>query len=320
MIDSLKELLESALERRDWIDWQSPGAGDAVRLVHATADGFPGITVDLLGGALLVVAHRREADTRPLIEMLARRFGDDTPVFQKERWSKENAKRAGLQVQGLVCSPVFTIRESGLVFMVDLVKDEHIGFFLDSRPARARVRDIAKNRRVLNLFSYTGAFGVAAVTGGARSTTNVDNKRSALTIARQNYELNQLPFNTRTFMRADAIKHLARAVKGKGRYDLIVLDPPPYSQRPGNRSFKAKTGYARLVARCMEILAPGGLLLSGLNAKGVSDHEFEGMLEEAGLIAKKKLEIMEIIGPGKDFPPGANRPLARFALCAIKRQ
>ncbi len=317
MASSRKDLLESALERRDWLNRQSPEAGDAVRIVHSAADGFDGITVDLLGGVLLVEAHRQGADSRAIIEVLASRFGTDTPVFLKERWSKESVKRAGRQVLGPVCSPVFTIRENGLAFMVDLAKEEHIGFFLDSRPARARVREIATGRRVLNLFSYTGAFGVAAGAGGARSTTNVDNKRSALTIARQNYELNHISFNTRTFMRADAIQYLARAAKGKGRYDLIFLDPPPYSQRPGNRSFKAKTGYARLAARCMELLAPGGLLLSGLNARGVSDSEFEGMLEEASLSVEKKLETIEIIGPGKDFPPGADRPLARFALCAI---
>ena len=188
---------------------------------------------------------------------------------------------------------------------------------MDSRPARKQVREIAADKRVLNLFSYTGAFGVAAQAGGAKSTTNIDNKSSALAIAKKNYALNHLTADTRTFLRADVFKYVTRAAKSKGRYDLIILDPPPKSKRPGNRWFNAKTGYAPLLAKCLSLLAPNGQVLAGLNAKHISDTEHEAMLQTAAENKGIPIKVLEKIGPGADFPSADDRPSARFVLVSI---
>ena len=308
-----------AIARRDGLRDQLKDTTDALRLIHSGADGVPGITVDMLGGVLLVEAHLKEADVSQVVHLLVRRFGD-TPIFCKERWSHESAGRAGTQIHGPVCSPELWVREENLMFRLHLTREEHIGLFLDSRAARAMVRTIAAGRRVLNLFSYTGAFGVAAQAGGARSTTNVDNKRSALATAQINYEANGLPWDTRTFLRGDAFKYLTRALRGKGSFDLVILDPPPNSKRPGNRWFRAKTGYGPLAAKCIGLLDTGGLLLAGLNASSVSDGEFEDMVHHASELAHKPLETVRWLGPGEDFPPCDDRPVARFALCSFGTQ
>jgi len=287
---------------------------DAVRLVNGEADGLGGITVDLLGPALLVERHRRGADAEAVVDALATRFGDRVPVFLKERWSRDRAALSGRQVRGEPCPTEIVARELGLAFSVSLCDGEHVGLFLDSRPARRRVREMAGGRRVLSLFSYRGGFGASAAAGGARSTTNVDNKRSALEIARRNYELNGLPSDTRSFLRDDAVRFAARAAKGRGRYDLVVLDPPPRFRRPGKGMFRIREGYPGLAARCLPLVAPGGHLLAGICAAGVTVAEHRDMMIEAIRAACVGAVVEDEVGPGEDFPAAQDRPAARYVL------
>ncbi len=289
----------------------------AYRVVHSSADNFTGLTVDRLGEVFLVEQHQAAARVDELIAILIGHFGPNTPIFFKKRYDRHSAGRSGEQVNGPPVAPEFIVEEAGLKFSLNLTHEAHIGLFLDSREARAWVRRIAAEKRLLNLFSYTGSFGVAAAAGGAKSTTNIDNKRSALRLARINYEINNLPFNTRTFVRSDALDYLARALKGRGRYDIIIVDPPPRFKRSGGRWFLADRDYATLAARCMALLAPGGQLLAGLNAMNVSDDEFFSMLTAAGQLAEKQVVFHSTIGPGCDFPPCPDRPRARFIHCGI---
>lgn len=293
--------LENALEKRR--AYRAPGGEDTDvgRLINSDADGFPGITADRLGRAVLIEAHSRDCDPSAIIEHLESHLGPKTPLFLKERWSSSRRGRAGWQVAGPLCHPEFTVTENGSLFRIRLTADEHIGLFLDARPARKRVREIAEGCRVLNLFSYTGGFGVAAAKGGARSTTNIDNKRSALKIAEKNYRLNQLPFDTRTFLRDDVFRHITRRAKGLGRYDLIIVDPPAISLGPGNRRFDAKKNYVNLAAKCLPLLSPSGVFLAGINAAGVSSDQFEDMLREAAAQSGKNIDIIEKLLPGEDF-------------------
>lgn len=307
---------EKALERRRaFLTPFTPT--EAVRIIHSEGDGFPGVTVDRLGRGFLVETHRRDADPSPLIHWLERRFGPGAPVFLKERWSSSWRGRAGWQVAGHLCHPELVITENGVSFWIRLTAEEHIGLFLDGRPARQRVREIAGDRRVLNLFSYTGGFGVAAALGGARSTTNIDNKRSALKIAEKNYRLNRLPYDTRTFLRDDVFRHLGRRVKGRGQFDLIIVDPPTVSIGAGKQRFSVKRNYVRLAAKCCTLLSEKGLLLAGINAGGVPAESFEKTLCDGAAIAGKNIDIIEKIAPGTDFPPSEDRPVGQFVLSSI---
>ncbi|MDD5306530.1 MAG: class I SAM-dependent methyltransferase [Deltaproteobacteria bacterium] len=303
-----------SLARREGAGLGVENGSDAVRLVHGAADGFAGLTADRLGPAVLVERHDPAADAEGIIEALARRFGAQEPIFLKERWSKERADRAGGQVRGAACPPDILVPEQGLVFGVSLAHEEHIGLFLDARPARALVRRVAEGRRVLNLFSYTGTLGAAAAVGGALSSTNVDVMRSALATARDNYARNGLAADTRTFLRCDVFQHLARAARSEARCDLIVVDPPPRAARPGRRGFDARTGYGRLLARCLKVLAPNGLILAGTNLKGGGFEELEDPLAQGARLAGRNVEIVERVPAGPDFPQPSDRPAARFVL------
>lgn len=311
------DLLEAALLRRASLLEEIDRDEGCLRLVHADGDGLDGLTVDRYGPALLVEQHRREAPPEPLVEALTARFGEARPIFLKRRCSARERALSGSQVRGEPWSGELVVVEDGLRFAVELARGEHTGLFLDGRPARRAVERLAEGRRVLNLFAYTGGFGLAAVAGGARSTTNVDNKRTALERARGNYQLNGASVDTRTFLEDDALRFLNRSARGRGRWDLVVVDPPPRFRRPGGRRFDARRGFAHLVARCLAVLDPGGLLLVGLNARTVDDDTFEALVTEGGAEASRRLTSLESIGPGPDFPPARYRPTARFLLCAL---
>jgi len=311
---TVPELLDAALERRHALLEEL----SCLRLIHGDDDGFDGLTVDLYGPALLVEQHRPEADAEPLLDALAFRYDDDHPIFFKHRCLHTDAGREGNQVRGAPHSSALVVEERGLRFAVDLAKGMHTGLFLDSRPAREAVRRHAVGRRVLNLFSYTGAFGVAADSGGARSTTNVDSKKTALNAARRNYALNDASVDTRTFLTDDAIRFLNRAARGRGRYDLVVVDPPPrFRRRRRGARFDAREGLFRLIARCVKVVEPGGLLLVGLNTRAVDDQSFDRHLDEGAALAERELVPVERIGAGADFPSAAGRPIARFVMCEV---
>jgi 23S rRNA (cytosine1962-C5)-methyltransferase len=309
--------LEAALARRQDLERELGSGPVAYRLVHGKADGFEGLTIDRYGQALLVEQHRLEAAPGPLIDALAASFDDDRPIFFKRRCSRDEADRAGWQVRGAPMAPELVIEELGLRLNVHLTAGEHTQLFLDARPARALVRREAEGRRVLNLFAYTGGFGLAAAAGGARSTTNVDVRRSALDAARRNYASNQAQIDSRTFMRDDAERFLKRGARGRGRYDLVVVDPPPRSRLPGGRGLDVRRGYAGLIERCLAVIDSGGLLLAGLNARAVGDGVFEAALIEASESRGLELDLLDRIGPGPDFPESTEFPSARFALCKI---
>ena len=287
------------------------------RAVNGGADGFPWITADRFADVTLVERHRQDADASSLLAALEARFGSDAPIFLKERWRVDPSERNGSQVSGRACDPSMVVSENGIGFRVNLCGTQHTGLFIDSRLARRAVRDLCGEKRVLNLYSYTGGFGLAAAAGGARSTTNVDNKRSALEIAEANYELNGLAYDTRTFMRSDVDKYLKKEQRAGVEYDLIILDPPPRYERPGRRDFLASRGYSSLVARCLGVLGPDGLVLAGLNSMAVDDGRFEEMLDEASAMSGRVLSPIASIGPGPDFPPCDERPVARFRLCEV---
>ena len=315
---SVPTRLAGALARRAALLDPNRAPTNGFRLVHGSADGFPGLSVDLLAGALLVEQHSSRAGTGALVASLRERFGAETPVFLKERWARELSRKAGRQLHGAPSTEEREVVEHGLRYGVALCRAEHIGLFLDGRAARALVREQAGGRRVLNLFAYTGAFGVAAAAGGARATTNVDLMRSALAVARSNYERNALVFDTRSFLRNDVLQHLAHAGRGRGRYDLVIVDPPPFARCRGGRYFRAREDFPELTGLCVRLLSAGGLLLAGHNLWDLGDSDFAALLRDGARGVGEELEIRASIPPQPDFPIGADRPTARYLLAALR--
>ena len=157
------------------------------------------------------------------------------------------------------------VLEGPMRFLVNLSDRLDTGLFLDHRNTRARVREESAGKRVLNLFAYTGSFTVAAATGGARSTTSVDLSATYLEWAGRNLALNGVRTG-HDLVRADCLRWLDEA---RGRWDLVVLDPPPHSTSKGMRGdFNVQRDHRRVLAAVLGLLVPGGVLYFSTNYKG----------------------------------------------------
>ena len=162
----------------------------------------------------------------------------------------------------------FVVREGGNRFIVDLTGHLDTGLFLDHRETRALVGTLAAGRRVLNLFCYTGSFSVYAARNRATSTTSVDLSKTYLDWARRNFELNGLEFGRNRLVQADVVRFLEQELASKDRYDLIVLDPPSFSNSKRMQdALDVQRDHVKLVRGCISLLAPGGELLFSTNLR-----------------------------------------------------
>lgn len=160
------------------------------------------------------------------------------------------------------------VREGGLSFLVNLSDYLDTGLFLDHRPLRARVRAEAAGRRVLNLFCYTGSFSVYAAAGGAELVSSVDLSNTYLAWAERNLALNGLVGPSRPLIRAEVRSFLAEAKSRGTRWDLIIADPPTFSNSKASPTdFDVNRAWPDLIRACLAVLAPGGTLYFSSNSR-----------------------------------------------------
>ena len=182
---------------------------------------------------------------------------------------QRHGQRPNQQYRKLAASAQdFVVREGGHRFIVNLTDHLDTGLFLDHRDTRALVGTLARGRRVLNLFSYTGSFSVYAARNQAASTTSVDLSKTYLDWARRNFELNGLDFGRNRLVQADAVRFLEEERMSKDRYELIVLDPPSFSNSKRMQGvLDVQRDHVALVRGCLSLLAPGGELLFSTNLR-----------------------------------------------------
>ncbi len=179
----------------------------------------------------------------------------------------------------------FIVGEGGHRFIVNLTEYLDTGLFLDHRETRARVQSLAKGRHVLNLFCYTGSFSVYAAAGGAKTTTSVDLSNTYLDWARRNFELNGMDAGRHRLVRADARRFVRDETAAGQRYDLIVLDPPSFSNSKRMQGvLDVQRDHVALIRECVELLAPEGELLFATNLRSFR-------LDAAALAGLKIAEI-----------------------------
>jgi 23S rRNA (cytosine1962-C5)-methyltransferase len=210
-------------------------------------------------------------------------------------------------VRGTPAPEPLCILEEGVPASVRLGDGLSTGLFLDQRNNRRRVRAAADGKSVVNLFSYTCAFTVAAALGGARRTVSVDASAAALERGRENLARAGVPDGPEhAFVADDVFSWLGRAGRGGERFDLFVLDPPSYSTTKRGR-FVAEDDYVRLAASALALVAPNGHLLACTNHRGISRARFRRMLFDAGRAAKRDLTQVKDLPEASDYPtpPGA---------------
>jgi 23S rRNA (cytosine1962-C5)-methyltransferase len=197
-------------------------------------------------------------------------------------------------------TPATTIVENGLRFEVDPAAGQKTGFFLDQRENRQLARELASGKPVLNLFAYTGAFGVYAAAGGATSVENVDGSQVAIEQARRNHDLNKSS-NIATFTIADAFAHVRKLDAEKQRFGLVVCDPPAFAKRRVEVD-RAARGYKDINLYSMRLLEPRGMLLTFSCSGHMSLDLFQKVIFAAALDAGRRISILRRLTAGPDHP------------------
>ncbi len=275
------------------------------RLAAGESDGLPGITIDKYDNILVCqfLSAGAERFKGNVVEALLNSFPGHS-VY--ERSDVDVRKKEGLTLttgwlSGKLDSTATTIDENGLKILVDVEQGHKTGFYLDQRDSRAALEKYVEGKSVLNCFCYTGTFSLYALRGNAKSVTNVDVSGPALALAKQNIELNQLDLSKVDFEQQDVFKLLRQYREEGKKFDVIVLDPPKFVDSKANLT-SACRGYKDINMIAMQVLNPGGYLLtfscSGLMETGL----FHKVVADAALDAHKDVYFVERLGQALDHP------------------
>ncbi|MCX5747847.1 MAG: class I SAM-dependent rRNA methyltransferase [Proteobacteria bacterium] len=281
----------------------------AVRLINAEADGLPGIVVDRYGAFLVVqlftaaIMGLRDELLDSLVAELAPRA-----IYEQRRYKSLGGESpmqpAADLVRGEAAPIEIEVKEDDLTFVIDVTSPLSTGLFADLREGRRAVRQWAKGRRVLNLFSYTGAISVYAKAGGATEICAVDVAAKAHARARRNFSASGFDAETPEHIVGDALKVLAKFVERKRVFDLVAIDPPAFASAAarGGKPWSSIRDYAELVTATLDVLAPGGVLIAACSTHKMSAAEFEQALAEGAMNARTRLQIVDRRTLPPDFP------------------
>jgi len=296
---------------------------DAFRLVHGESDGLPGVVADLYAGTVVLKLY--SAGLTPVRGLLVDALAEVVPGIQgvlgrDELGAEEGEEggRGGRVLFGQAPPDPVVIHEHGVRFGVDVRRGQKTGFFLDQRENRALVRRLAVGRSVLNCFSFSGGFSVNAALGGATRVFSVDQDADAIALARENFGRNGLDPNAHDFLAADVFELLASFRREGRRFGLVILDPPAFAK--SQRAVQgALDGYASLNRQALEVVEPGGLLVTASCSARVSPEAFEGAVREAGFKASVDLTLLEERFQPPDHPVRLQFPEGRYLKFLVLR-
>jgi 23S rRNA (cytosine1962-C5)-methyltransferase len=309
--------LEQARKSRDWLD---PGDTTVCRLVNAEGDGLPGLTVDRYGDFLMMQYYTPAWERfLPILSTALQDVYAPQGIYCKYRPQETRKLAAGKKIRppqgrlltGQPAPADLTVRENGLIFRIDLVKDLHTGLFHDQRKNRMEFRRMAAGSRVLNLFAYTGAFSVAAAAGGAVQVTSVDVAGRYLNWAKENFRLNGIAAEDHEFITADCFVELERLTKAGRCFDIVFMDPPSFSTTRNSR-FTTDGGTAELVQKALRLVTPGGLLITSSNLQKMSLESYLKELRKGSAAVGRPLQIVRVSGQADDFPYTAGFPEGNY--------
>lgn len=297
---------------------------NGIRVVAAESDSLPGVTIDLYADVLVcqLLSAGAERQRKHIVAALKQLF-DGYSIY--ERSDVDVRKKEGLEPRtGWLHLPrdsgEVVIKENGLNILVDVVNGHKTGFYLDQRDSRAAAGRYAKGKTVLNCFSYTGTFGLAALTGGATHVTNADLSDLALATAQRNMELNQLDLSKATMTKADVFK-LLRQYKDEGKqFDMVILDPPKFAENK-SQLVGACRGYKDINRVAMQIVKPGGLLLTFSCSGLMEESLFQKVVADAALDANRGCLFIERLSQAKDHPIASFYPEGHYLkglVCIIQ--
>ena len=288
---------------------------NGLRVVAAESDGLPGVTIDLYADVLVcqLLSAGADANRELIVEALKQIFPD---VSIYERSDVDVRKKEGLKpVTGWLHLPresgEVVILENGMKILVDVVNGHKTGFYLDQRDSRAAAGRLAKGKTVLNCFSYTGTFALSCLKGGAAHVTNVDMSDLALKTAERNLALNNFELDKANNVKQDVFK-LLREYKEQGKlFDMVILDPPKFADSKA-QLMQAARGYKDINRVAMQLVKPGGLLLTFSCSGLMEEMLFQKIVADAALDANKDCLFIEKLSQSSDHPIASFYPEGHY--------
>ena len=313
--------LRAALARRQTLGLDL----SACRLVHGESDGLPGCIVDRYDDIVVLQAGSAGIERwKSVIVGALQTLLPGTRLY--ERSDAALREREGLPAAtGWLLGGGDTqveIRENGLRLRVDVATGHKTGFYLDQRDARARFADLVREQglqRVLNCFSYTGGFSLAALAGGAQRVVSVDSSAPALALAAEHVALNGFDAARANFIDADVNATLRRLRDEGAQFDAIVLDPPKFAASP-QQVERAARAYKDINRLAFHLLPPGGWLFTFSCSGGISADLFQKIVAGAALDAGADAQIVARTGAGLDHPLNLHFPEGEYLKGLLLRR
>ena len=285
---------------------------NAFRLVHGEGDFLPGLVIDIYGTTAVMQAHSPGMHfARHLIADALTQLPDGVVknVYYKSETTlpyKAQLDPQNTYIKGAFDSDV--AMENGLKFHVDWLKGQKTGFFVDQRENRALLEHYAKDRRVLNMFCYTGGFSFYALRGGAELVHSVDSSAKAISLTDANVELNFPDCERHQSFAVDAFKYLDEMTTS---YNLIILDPPAFAKHKSALR-NALIGYRKLNAKAFEKIESGGILFTFSCSQAVNKEQFRLAVFSAAAMSKRKVRILHQLTQPADHPINIYHPEGEY--------
>ena len=271
----------------------------AFRLFNQEGDGFGGLTVDLYGDyAVFSWYNSYVYQIRQIISEAFRKvFPEVLGTYEKIRFKGLDYESA--HVYGQEAPDFFTVLENGVLYQVFMNDGLMTGIFLDQHEVRGSLVDgLAMGKSLLNMFSYTAAFSVAAAMGGASQTTSVDLAKRSRELSQAHFQANGISTDDHRFIVMDVFEYFKYAKRKDLTYDVIVLDPPSFA-RNKKQTFSVAKDYHKLISQSLEILNPGGIIIASTNAANVSRQKFTEQIDKG--FAGRSYQILNKYGLPADF-------------------
>jgi 23S rRNA (cytosine1962-C5)-methyltransferase len=321
-----KAIQRAMSQRAHYLTWAND-APLAFRLINAENDFIPGLVVDFYAGWLVLQAQTLHIDlNKHMIAKLLLELTKARGIYERsdiDVRGKEGLRESVGQLAGLDVPAEIEIMESGNRFVVDVRKGHKSGFYLDQRHNRQRLYNLiteemsADSPKILNLFSYTGGFGVSALASGQTGKiVNVDSSRDALELAKRNFALNVSKDSSDTqpnieFVETDCFDYLRECVQNHTQFDVIVCDPPKFAQNASHID-KAARGYKDLNLNAFKSLKSGGYLMTFSCSGAISRDLFQKIVFGALADSGRQAHILQQLGAGEDHPIALTFPEGEY--------
>jgi 23S rRNA (cytosine1962-C5)-methyltransferase len=301
--------------RKDW----SRGKTNAYRVINGEGDFLPGLIADRYGETLVLQCLIAGMDRlkEMLTNLLVKEFRPQS-IYERSDVATRNeeglAEQSGL-LYGKDVPDWIEIEEHGCRFRVNVRKGQKTGFYLDQRENRFSLKRLSEGKKILDCFSYTGAFSIHAGSGGAKEVTLIDSSEEALAIAEQQFRLNRLEKIPRRLIRGDVFEIMRGLESG---YDIVILDPPPFAKKKGHLP-GASRGYKDLNLLAFRLLNDEGFLFTFSCSHHMSWDLFQKIVFSAALDSGKSVQLIGRMGHPWDHPTNLCHPEGEYLRGLICR-